>query len=703
MKFSKYFYSINLFVLLFWLPVLCEAQPKEKHVVGRPNIIFVLVDDLRWDAMGFIGRYPFLKTPHIDQLRKEGVHFKNAFCTNSLCAPSRATILTGMFPQTNGVNTNQEGRELNPDKTRSFGQILQGEGYETAFIGKWHMAESNEPRKGWDYWCSFPGQGQYFGNDLNINGKNIRNEGYITDELTKYTLNFIDKNADKPFCVYLSHKAVHEPFTPADRNKNLFITDSVPEPASWLDKMENKPAWQRTVINQDQRRRLREKDLAKIIPQKRRNPAPWPAKTGIGKQKDYLRSLTAVDEGLGEIYDLLKKKGILDNTIIVFAADNGFFHGEHGLGDKRLAYNESMRIPLVMRYPKLANENLTISEMILNADIAPTFLEMAGVSIPAQMQGKSVVPLLHGKNENWRKSFLFTYWTDLIYFIPRITAVRTEKYMYSTTPDINDIDELYDVVNDPAELNNLAKKPEFSAIESQLKTELEQLKKETGYRAEIPRPDAERLGNVKTGKLLSIDFANTKFNSQSENDIHFIGVLQNKDQRGSSGNFNGGATKVIKARPDLDPSKGTFVIDCLIKPESPDGIIASCGSQKEGWALFLENGVPGFVVAHDKNLQFIDGVSEITNKWSHLVAVIENYNNVIKFFADGKLIGQRKMLLPIQSVNSNDGDIYLGQDSGDMIDPKGVSVHSYKGQIQTISFYREKMQDSKLIELSKLN
>lgn len=133
----------------------------------RPNIIFDLVDDLRWDAMGFIGRYPFLKTPHIDQLRNEGVHFKNAFCTNSLCVPSRATILTGMFPQTNGVNTNQEGRELNPDKTRSFGQILQGEGYQTAFIGKWHMAESNEPRKGWDYWCSFPGQGQYFGNDLN--------------------------------------------------------------------------------------------------------------------------------------------------------------------------------------------------------------------------------------------------------------------------------------------------------------------------------------------------------------------------------------------------------------------------------------------------------------------------------------------------------------------------------------------------------
>ena len=384
----KHLVSINIFWLFFWMPVFCEAQPKEKHVVGRPNIIFVLVDDLRWDAMGFTGRYPFLKTPHIDQLRNEGVHFKNAFCTNSLCAPSRATILTGMFPQTNGVNTNQEGRELNPDKTRSFGQILQGEGYATAFIGKWHMAESNEPRKGWDYWCSFPGQGQYFGNDLNINGKNIRNEGYITDELTKYTLNFIDKNADKPFCVYLSHKAVHEPFTPADRDKNLFITDSVPEPASWLDNMENKPAWQRTVMNQDQRRRLREKDLAKIVPQKSRKPAPWPAKTGIGMQKDYLRSLTAVDDGLGEIYDLLKKKGILDNTIIVFAADNGFFHGEHGLGDKRLAYNESMRIPLVMRFPKLANANLTISEMISMLTLPLPFLKWLEFPFLLRCKGK---------------------------------------------------------------------------------------------------------------------------------------------------------------------------------------------------------------------------------------------------------------------------------------------------------------------------
>src|SRR5690606_30429441 len=169
----------------------------------RPNIIFVLVDDLRWDAMGFMNKYTFLKTPHIDRLSNEGVHFENAFATHSLCAPARATILTGTFSYAHGVNTNQEGREFDPEKTPSFAQILQEHGYRTAFIGKWHMAPHNHPRKGFDYWCSFTGQGNYEGNTLNINGEIIRNEGYITDELNSYALAFIEDNADmdRPFCL----------------------------------------------------------------------------------------------------------------------------------------------------------------------------------------------------------------------------------------------------------------------------------------------------------------------------------------------------------------------------------------------------------------------------------------------------------------------------------------------------------------------
>jgi len=669
----------------------------------KPNIIFVLVDDLRWDAMGFTGQYPFLKTPHIDQLRAEGVHFQNAFCTHSLCAPSRATILTGMFPQTNGVSTNQEGREFNPNKTPSFAQILQQAGYKTGFIGKWHMAESKEPRKGFDYWCSFSGQGNYNGNDLNINGNLVRNEGYVTDELNKYAFDFVEKNAAKPFCLYLSHKAVHQPFTPAERDKDLYSTDLVPEPAGWRDNMENKPAWQRIEPNMEQRLRLRDKDLNRITPVVSRQVGPWPAKTGKGEQKNYLRCLSAVDDGLGELYDLLQKKGILDKTVIVFAGDNGFFHGEHGKGDKRLAYNESMRIPLVMRYPKMAEAGKTVSEMVLNADIAPTFLEMAGVTIPELMQGKSVVPLLLGKNEGWRKSFLFTYWPDLIHFIPRIAAIRTEQYLYSTTPDLKDIDELYDEKADPAELNNLAENPDFSALREKLSKELEMLKKETGYRDVIPRPDPEPVNNLKSGKLLSVDFGKIAFDNQSADGIRVIGAKKTNDQGKICGHFQDGASTVIAYNPDLDPSQGTFIIDCVVKSDAPDGVIASCGSQKDGWALFVEKGIPGFVVAHNQHLQFVDGEASITGKWSHLVAVIENYKNNIKLFADGKLVGQRQMLLPIQTLLSKAGAISLGQDSGELVDPKGVSVHSFNGLIHQTTFYREKIPDAAITKLSKSN
>ena len=673
------------------------AQPKAE----KPNIIFVLVDDLRWDAMGFTGQYPFLKTPNIDRLRAEGVHFQNAFCTHSLCAPSRATILTGMFPQTNGVSTNQEGREYNPDKTPSFAQILQENKYKTGFVGKWHMAESNSPRKGFDYWCSFSGQGNYNGNNLNINGQIVRNEGYVTDELNKYALEFIDANSDKPFCIYLSHKAVHQPFTPPERDSELYANDLVPEPAGWSDNMETKPAWQRVEANMEQRLRIRDKDLNQIHPVKTRKINPWPAKIGKGEQKNYLRSLSAVDNGLGEIYDLLEKKGILNNTVIVFAGDNGFFHGEHGKGDKRLAYNESMRIPLVMRYPKVAKAGQSVAEMVLNADIAPTFLDLAGVKVPEQMQGKSIIPLLQGHNEGWRKSFLFTYWPDLIYFLPRITAVRTEKYLYSQTPDITDIDELYDVQNDPAEMVNLAENPKFAQIKQQLIDELETLKKETGYRDEIPRPDAEPVLTVKTGNVFSLGFEDVSFNESSDK-IKLLGVKPIKEGGKVFGSFANGASAVIANNPDLDPSLGTFSIDCIVKPNSLDGVIASAGSQKDGWAIFVENGIPGFVVSHGAHLQFVDGVAKITGKWSHLVAVIENYNNHIKLFADGKLIGQRQMLLPIQSIPGNEGDVIIGLDNNKLIDPKVISTYKYEGLIKHFSISREKKTEAELKEQSTL-
>lgn len=686
--------------LLLASPLLPSAACAVPQKPERPNIIFVLVDDMRWDAMGFTGKYPFLQTPNIDQLRKEGVHFENAFCTHSLCATSRATILTGMFPQTNGVSTNQEGREFNPDITPSFAQILQHEGYKTAFIGKWHMAESKSPRKGFDYWCSFSGQGNYNGNLLNINGEEIRNDGYITDELNQYALDFINKNSDRPFCLYLSHKAVHQPFTPPKRDQGLYQDAPINEPPSWQDNMESKPAWQRIQVSMERRLRIRDSELNRILPEKSRKARPWNPKTGIGNQKDYLRCLTAVDQGIGKIYAMLRDKDLLDHTVIMFAGDNGFFHGEHGKGDKRLAYNESMRIPLVMRYPKLAKAGQSVSKIVLNADIAPTFLELAGIKVPEKMQGKSVLPLLQGKSENWRSSFLFTYWPDLIYFIPRITAVRTEKYLYAQTPDLKDIDELYDEQKDPAELVNLAENPQFSALKKTLASELERLKKETGYRDTIPRPDPEPMLNVKTGEIFSIDFKKLDFSQKSQNGINLNGVMKRSENGKPSGYFSNGASITIENLPDLDPSIGSFVIDCVVKPEMPDGVIASAGSQQDGWALFVEKGIPGFVVCHNNHLQFVDGTSKITGRWSHLVAVIENYNNFIRLYADGKPLGQRQMLLPIQSLRPRSGDLVLGQDSGDLIDPEDVSKYKFSGLIEKISLFRGKKTEAEWIRQS---
>ena len=283
-----------------------------------------------------------------------------------------------------------------------------------------------------------------------------------------------------------------------------------------------------------------------------------------------------------------------------------------------------------------------------------------------------------------------------------ISAVRTEKYLYSKTPDLKDIDELYDEQTDPAELNNLADNPKFSDLKKSLSRELEQLKRETGYRDEIPRPDPEPVLTVKTGKVCSLDFKNIKFNDQSEQGIKLHGVKRNDENGIVSGSFSHEATAEIANSPDYDPSLGTFTIDCIVKPDASDGVIASSGSQKDGWAIFVEKGIPGFVVCHGSHLQFVDGTIAITGKWSHLVAVIENYKNIISLYADGKLLEKRQMLLPIQTIGNKTGDICIGQDAEDQIDPKVISKYKFVGLINHFSIFRGKKTEAEWIKQSSL-
>ena len=447
-------------------PALLPPAPS-LATAARPNIVFMLIDDLRWDAMSSLG-HTFVKTPNLDRLRGEGVLFSNTFVTISLCTPSRGCFLTGTYAHRHGV-TDNTGKEFDPAKTPHFPLLLQKAGYETAYVGKWHMARHANPRPGFDYWLSFRGQGVYIDPPLNENGREFQAKGYMTDILTDKAVEWLGRKHEKPFCLYIGHKAVHGPFTPADRHKDLYSDVTPPEPPNYRDDLSTKPAWQR----RDRRLKSVEPVPASVT------PPPWPPQNEAWM--NYFRTLSAVDDSVGLIYDELKRQNLLDNTIFIFTSDNGYFKGEHaGLSDKRLAYEEALRIPLIVRLPRAARPKSTVSEMVLNIDVAPTVLDYAGLKPEAGMQGRSIRPLLEGKKTAWRNSFLYEYWVDLNQ-IPRMVAVRTRTHKYIRYPDIQDIDELYDLAKDPHEMRNVALDPAYAAKKKELATELDKLLRETGY------------------------------------------------------------------------------------------------------------------------------------------------------------------------------------------------------------------------------
>ena len=470
---------VRLFIfLLLFCTVKISAEKNDK----KPNFLFILVDDQPHDAVGFSERYPFLKTPNIDKLASEGVNVKNFFVTKSICSPSRASFLTGTYPHIHGVNQNNKYVDPDWDTYAPYSVHLQKNGYETAHIGKIHMAHKRGKkhiRPGFNYWFSFIGQGQYFNPNVNDNGIETQEEGYITDILTKKTIDWLvnKRDSNKPFSLNLWHKAVHEKHLPAPRHKDLFKNEKLPEPPHNTHKetFKGKPEWQRRKTFGF---RWKEGD---IIPDEL-NEKRWP----INKFKNMqlLRSLIAVDESLGKVIETLEKIGELENTVIIYSSDNGYFMGEHTFKDKRLAYENSIRVPMIIRYPRLIKENTEINEQCLNIDLAPTLLELAGIDKPDYMQGESMLDLIRGKNvKKWRKSILFEYYVDDAwpYAGPDQLAVRTKNFKLVDNFLENDIDELYDLINDPGEMNNLINDEEYETIELELRNESKRLQKKYKY------------------------------------------------------------------------------------------------------------------------------------------------------------------------------------------------------------------------------
>ncbi len=450
----------------------------------RPNILFILTDDQRYDAIGCLGNPPWLRTPNLDRLIKEGMLFKNAFCTDSLCAPSRSSFLTGKYSHKTGVVDNI--KDFSAENT-TYPQLLQKAGYETAFIGKWHMGSMSGPQPGFDRWIGFTGQGVYFDPVLNIDGKESKHPGYMTDLLTDYAVDFMERKRQKPFCLYLCHKAVHDFRDPAPRHANLYEHEKYPLPPNARYGLEGKP---KAVRDRS--------DLMKgQVPFKTMDD--WQAYT-----RKYYQCLAAVDDSVGRILKTLDDLGQRENTIIVFAGDNGYFLGEHGLWDKRFAYEPSMRIPLIAYFPKLIRPGTVREELVLNIDVAPTMLELAGVSIPSYVQGKSLKPLMQGTKTSWREDFLYHYhleidlskmtdkerqdfdkqWSRLgmdpaPLLVPENMAVRSKEWKYITYPGTSETDELYNVLKDPHEMKNLISDPKYADVAGKMKARLAELVDET--------------------------------------------------------------------------------------------------------------------------------------------------------------------------------------------------------------------------------
>lgn len=466
------------------------------------NVVFILSDDHRYDYMGFMGRVPWLQTPSMDRMAREGAHILNAFVTTSLSSPSRASILTGMYSHAHQVVDNSA--PLPPGLT-FFPEYLQKAGYKTAFFGKWHMGnDSGAPQPGFDHWEGFRGQGEYWNPRINTNGEWVQYEDstYVTDLLTGHAIDFMKKQQadNKQFFVYLSHKGVHDNFSPAKRHKGRYQDEQLVLPPSYhspeygihtlpsIDPKTGKAASGKDYYGEDmkpdwvksQRESWHGVDYSY-------HGRPWDVQV-----RNYCETLLSVDESIGSVLDYLKEAGLEENTLVIYMGDNGFAWGEHGLIDKRQFYEESVRVPMLAYCPGLFNGGTVVDQMVQNVDIAPTIMDFLGLQKTGQMVGYSFLPLLKGEQTEWRERIFYEYyWEHEFPQTPTMHGVRTDRYKYIRYHGVWDTNEFYDLQEDPNEMHNLIAAPGHQELIKQLNHDLYNWLEETGGMS-IPLKRTER-------------------------------------------------------------------------------------------------------------------------------------------------------------------------------------------------------------------
>jgi arylsulfatase A-like enzyme len=457
----------------------------------RPNFVFIMADDHAAHAIGAYGSR-INETPGMDRLAGGGMRLDNCFCTNSLCSPSRAAILTGTYNHVNGVTSNSS---LFDARQTTYVSLLHDAGYETFLSGKWHLGHGgiHDPR-GFDRWAVLEEHGTYHDPEFLTPAGRVRREGYTTDVITEQALEWLGaRDPDRPFCMLIQHKAPHREWEYAERHATLYADAAIPEPATLRDDYVGRgtPAHEATMtIARD----LTDADLKEFLPTGLHPDAElrWKYRRFI---TDYLRTVAVLDENVGRVLDWLDDEGLADDTVVVYTSDQGFFLGDHGWYDKRFMYEESLRMPFLVRYPREIPQGATTTAMALNIDVGPTFLDYAGVAVPPSMQGRSLRPVLRGEMPaDWRASMYYRYWVnrDVAHHVWAHYGVRTHHhklvYYYDEpcgapgaypgrgAPEW----ELFDLDRDPQELTSVHADPAYAAVIRELTAELRRLQAELG-------------------------------------------------------------------------------------------------------------------------------------------------------------------------------------------------------------------------------
>lgn len=675
--------SLVLVLTLLALPSQLHAEPA---TATRPNIVFIFSDDHAYQAISaYGGRLANVApTPHLDRLAREGILFDRCYVTNSICGPSRAVVQTGCYSHRNGFYSN--GGDVFDGSQTTFPKLLQSAGYQTAIIGKWHLV--SDPQ-GFDHWNILYGQGLYYNPPMKRMGERVEYTGYTTDLITDLSLEWLEHQRDpgKPFLLMCQHKAPHREWEPPLKYLHLFDNVTIPEPATLFDDYAGRGEAEKTQ-DMSIAKTMNDRDLKLTTPRDLNDEQRkvWEAAYGpkneafkkanlTGKDlirwkyqrylKDYLRCIRSVDDSVGRILDYLDRSGLANNTIVVYCSDQGFYLGEHGWFDKRWIFEESLRTPLIVRWPgtiQPGTRNRT--DIVSNLDFAATFCEIAGINVPADMQGRSHAPVLKGQTPaDWRKSFYYHYYEwPAVHNVRPHYGVATDRYKLVRFYGDVDYWELFDLQKDPQELINVCDDPAYAQVREQLHAELVRLQKQ--------------YGDTEPETPLQVLRAREMLNRNPLKPVPLEAVLR-KDRPGGP-------------LPKLDPSLKPLTVGATCTLAGRDGVLLAIGGGAEGFSLYLKDAKPRFAIRSNGQLyQVIAPDALPPGRPVNLVGVLTS-DAQLALYVDGKRVAMTQGV-PI-SRRPADG-LSLGQDSGSPVGEYDTPLR-FDGALSDLRIYWGVLDDA---------